>query len=229
MTPGEGDRDRCAEGMADEMRGADALLGERSAERGGEGLEIGRLERRGFSVARQIKRQRGPARREMTDERAPAVEIGAEAMNENDRGALARRQPFAIEGGAPRGLCGDRRDIACLYASERPGACNVRNINAAFPRETTRLRVARRPSEETGTNAMAASAKPAVSAEVGAAAGAAAVAVVQTSSTPQIQPTTAPTGSSSPGRAATPRSMPLAGASISIAALSVSISNSGFP
>ena len=130
-------------------------------------------------------------------------------MDKDDGRAFAGRQPFAV----------DRRDSldrgaaeATSLACTRPCGPDPEIFAMSTPPSRARRRafgVARDPS------ATAASAEGKGAAVSGAASRAFAMGAgfgAKTSSAPQIQPITAPTRTSSPGRAATPRKMPLAGA-----------------
>ena len=103
--------DRAAERVADEMRRVDALLDERGARRSDQSLEACFLAERRESVARQVDRQRRLGLGQKPMNGAPAVEIGAEAVQEHDRRALPSRQPqtMHVRGGRQQRRAAQRR------------------------------------------------------------------------------------------------------------------------
>ena len=90
-------RDRAAERMADEMRARRALLDQHGARGFDQRLEARVLAQGREAVSRQIDRERGPRLRQDAKQRPPAVEVGAKAVDEHERRALAAPQPFAID------------------------------------------------------------------------------------------------------------------------------------
>ncbi len=99
-------------------------------------------------MAGQIEREGGARRRQMREQRAPTVEIGAEAMDEHQRRAFALAQPLAVEprplSGAGRRLGSRRslvkRDVERLHAAVRTGARDIGEVEAALAREAARQR-----------------------------------------------------------------------------------------
>jgi hypothetical protein len=112
-----------SERMADEMRCADPFRGERRARRLDQRLEARVLAERRQTVAGQIDRQRRARLGQQAMHGPPPVEVGAEAMQEHDRGALAPLQPQAMN--ARRGKLSNRAtliDVAQLDATAGAGA-----------------------------------------------------------------------------------------------------------
>src|SRR6266567_3606090 len=75
--------------MPDQVTPLDAEGGERAVENGGETRRVGTVERLGrAAMARQVERDRAAAFGERRLGEHPAVEVGAKAMHQHDRGRL---------------------------------------------------------------------------------------------------------------------------------------------
>ncbi len=130
------------------MRCAQAFADERPTRCFDQGLEARFLAERRESVARQVYRQRRPRLGQQAMHRPPAIEIGAEAVQEHDRRALASLEPLAIDERIHGGACddsGDRvrgggaaLDVALLNASMGARASHAAAPNASVARDPPR-------------------------------------------------------------------------------------------
>ena len=126
------------------MRCAHAFADERPTRRFDQRLEARFLAKRRESVAGQVDRQRRPRLGQQAMHRPPAIEIGAEAVQEHDRRALASLEPLAID---EHRACAQRRprpqrrrglDVALLNASIGARAFHAAEPNASVARDPPR-------------------------------------------------------------------------------------------
>ena len=130
-------RDSAAERVADEMRGAYALFEKRKPRRFDQAREARVLAERRQSVAGQVDRERRISLGQQAMHRPPAVEIGAEPVQEHDRRALARLQPqpVNVRRRRRRGRRRPRLDVAPLDAPQGAGPVHARKPQPALPRD----------------------------------------------------------------------------------------------
>ena len=86
-------------------------------------------------MAGKVDRQRRTRLRQQTMHRPPAVKVGAEAVQEHDRRALAPLQPQPMDIGRARRGGRRRLDVAPLNAAERSGAAHALKPQAALARD----------------------------------------------------------------------------------------------
>src|SRR5580693_5706109 len=225
----EGGGHGAAKRVPDEVRGADPLLYERGARRFDQGREARFLAERRQSVARQVDRQRWERLGQKAMNGPPAVEIGAEAVQENDRRTLPSLQPQPMHVRRQRPSSAALLDVAPLDASTRAGPVHALEPQAALPRHSSSRRRGARTLADHFSSLHRASGRTPVFRRAMGSASAFSGGGAKLSPSGTIQPMHAPTGSTSPSDAATNFNTPEAGASTSIAALSVSISNSVAP
>jgi hypothetical protein len=130
--------DSAGERMADQMRGDDPLVRERGARRFDQSLEARVVAQRREAMAGQVDRQRWPRLGQQAMNGAPAIEIGAEAVQEHDRRALPSRQPQAVHVRLWKRASGARFDVARLHTPARAGAVHALEPQSALPRDAPR-------------------------------------------------------------------------------------------
>ena len=86
-------------------------------------------------MARQVDRQRRLRLGKKAMNRPPAVEIGAEAVQEHDRRALPSRQPQAMHVRCGRLISATPLDVARLNASKRAGPVQALEPQSALARQ----------------------------------------------------------------------------------------------